>query len=100
MQNLRLTQQNEVLTEKAEYTDKVLASETGHPTTIIAKELGIHAQALNAMLQVMGVQYKTKSGEWVLKAAYQDKGYHISKTFAYMSSDGFTPKTAIRFLWT
>lgn len=99
-QNRQLMQKNEVLSEKAEYVDKVLSSESGHATTIIAKELGMSAVTLNKLLEGLGVQYMTKAGEWVLKAAHQNKGYVESRTHAYLSSDKFTTKTKIYFVWT
>lgn len=99
-QNRQLMQKNEVLSEKAEYVDKVLSSESGHATTIIAKELGMSAVTLNKLLEGLGVQYMTKAGEWVLKAAHQNKGYVESRTHAYLSNDKFTTKTKIYFVWT
>jgi anti-repressor protein len=100
-QNHLLQQQNEQLQPKADYADKVLNSESGHATTVIAKELGMRsATELNQLLCGMGIQYLTKSNEWVLTAKYQGKGYVESRTHAYMSKDGFTTKTKIYFVWT
>jgi anti-repressor protein len=102
LQNLnnRLQQHNEQLQPKADYADKVLNSESGHATTIIAKELGMSAIELNQILCGMGIQYRTKSQEWVLTAKYQNCGYVESRTHAYLSSDKFTTKTKIYFVWT
>ena len=100
-QNHLLQQQNEQLQPKAAYADKVLNSESGHAITVIAKELGMKsANELNQLLCGMGIQYLTKSNEWVLTAKYQGKGYVESRTHAYMSKDGFTTKTKIYFVWT
>jgi len=102
LQNLnnRLQQHNEQLQPKADYADKVLNSESGHATTIIAKELGMSAIELNQILCGMGIQYRTRSQEWVLTAKYQNCGYVESRTHAYLSSDKFTTKTKIYFVWT
>lgn len=98
--NHLLQEQNEQLQPKAEYADKVLNSESGHATTIIAKELGMSAIELNQILCGLGIQYRTKSQEWVLTAKYQNCGYVESRTHAYLSSDKFTTKTKIYFVWT
>lgn len=74
-------------TPKVEYTDKVLTSKTGVITTIIAKELGMTANALNTRLQQMGIQYK-RGKTWVLSAKYQDKGYTKSITSPYRDNNG------------
>jgi phage antirepressor YoqD-like protein len=55
---------------------------------------------LNQLLCGMGIQYRTKANEWVLTAKYQNMGYVESRTHAYLSSDKFTTKTRIYFVWT
>lgn len=66
---------------KCEFYDKVLQAEDLLPMTLIAKDYGMSATRLNAMLYAFGVQYKTHSGTWVLYADYQDMGYTKTKTF-------------------
>lgn len=83
---------------KAEYYDEVMDSEGLISTTIIAKDLGMSAGALNKRLHQMGVIYR-QSDTWVPFSKYQDKGYCKSKTFPYTDKDG-KHKTAIHFYWT
>ena len=66
--------QIKVLTPKAEYTDKVLQSETTMTATEVAKSLGLSAARLNEMLCDRGIQYKHRK-HYVLSAKYQNKGY-------------------------
>ena len=60
---------------KCEFYDKVLQAENLIPMTQIAKDYGMSATRLNAMLYAFGVQYKMHSGTWVLYSDYQDMGY-------------------------
>lgn len=59
---------------QVEYYQKVLNSESTYTVTQIAKEFGWGPQTLNRKLKEKGVQYK-QSGQWLLYAKYQDKGY-------------------------
>lgn len=92
---------NKVITHQApkvEYYDEVLDSKDLISTTIIAKDLGMSASALNRKLHQMGVIFR--QGEtWVPYSKYQDKGYCKSKTFPYTDADG-KQKTSIHFYWT
>jgi anti-repressor protein len=82
----RLRLQNEIQTKelkeasgKVEYFDEVLQSEPAITATVIAKDLGISASALNEFLNKQGVIYK--SGKtWVLYCQYQNQGYTKTKT--------------------
>lgn len=95
----RLQLENEKLSVKAQYADKIINSESGHTITVIAKELGMSANELNEQLRAYAVQYRTPSGEWVLYSKYQDKGYTESRTHIINGSDGKT-RTKIYFVWT
>jgi Rha family phage regulatory protein len=64
---------------KLEYYNNVLQDKEGITTTIIAKELGMSAEALNIFLHERGVIYKSQK-TWVLYAKYQDRGYTKTKT--------------------
>lgn len=79
---------------KVEYHDKVLNSESCYTTTQIAKELEMSARQLNIMLNHMGVQFK-QSGQWMLTAEYQDKGY--VKTRTHLLPNGDTKHSTV---WT
>ena len=83
---------------KVEYHDEVLNSEGLISTTVIAKDLGMSAGALNKKLHLMGIIYRS-SDTWVPYSKYQDKGLCKSKTFPYNDSNG-KQKTAIHFYWT
>lgn len=98
-ENGRLIEQNQRMARKAEYTDNVLASETGHSTTIIAKELDMTAIQLNTMLQSMNILYKTPKHEWVLTARYHGLGLTLSRTVKYTDKAGLI-RTKIYFVWT
>lgn len=65
---------------KVEYHDKVLGTNSCFTTTQIAKELEMSGGQLNILLKNNGVQYK-QSGQWLLTAKYQDKGYAKTRTF-------------------
>jgi Rha family phage regulatory protein len=83
---------------KVQYYDEVLDGQGLISTTIIAKDLGMSANALNNKLHKMGVIYRVQ-GAWVPYSKYQDTGYCKSKTFPYVDKDG-QQKTAIHFYWT
>jgi anti-repressor protein len=83
---------------KVEYHDEVLNAAGLINTTVIAKDLGMSAGALNKHLHKAGIIYR--SGDtWVPYSKYQDKGLCRSKTFPYVDSNGKN-QTAIHFYWT
>lgn len=72
---------------KVEYHDEVLRSRDAMPVTVIAKEFGLTAQALNSILHKEKIQFKV--GEtWVLYDKYARMGLVDSDTFAYEHTDG------------
>lgn len=83
---------------KVEYYDKVLDTETCFTITQIAKELEMSARQLNLILNQMGIQYK-QSGQWLLRAEYQDKGYVKTRTHVYKDKDG-TMQSKLSTVWT
>lgn len=99
---LRLTanqqSQLEAQAPKVEYADNVLSSESTYTTTQIAKELGMSAQRLNKLLHGLKVQYR-QSGQWLLYAKYQAKGYMKTRTHTYQRSNGRT-STMLVSVWT
>ena len=82
---------------KVQYHDEVLCSDSGHATTIIAKELGMSAIALNQKLRDKGVLMKV-AGVWVLKAQYQSMGYTKTKTHAFVDGHGRI-QSSIQTVW-
>lgn len=72
---------------KVEYHDKVLDTDTCYTTTQLAKEFEMTARRLNLYLEQADVHYK-QSGQWLLKAKYQDKGLVRTRTHLYKNSKG------------
>lgn len=83
---------------KVSYYDKVLQSNSTYTTTQIAKELGMSAGVLNKRLKWSGIQFR-QSGQWLLKAAYQDQGYTATRTHKWENRNGDTG-TAMLTVWT
>jgi phage antirepressor YoqD-like protein len=86
-ENELLTNEVKQLAPKAEYTDKVLQSTSTYTMTQVTKELGMSAIALEKKLHEKGIIFR-QSGQWILYAKYQDKGYTKPRTHQYMHSDG------------
>ena len=76
------------LKPKADYTDRILKNSGLVTITQIAKDYGMSGQGMNALLNRLCIQYKTSSGQWLLYAKYQDKGYTHSRTIDIVRSDG------------
>lgn len=70
-----LEEQLEANEPKCDFYDNVLQAQDLIPMTLIAKDYGMSATRLNAMLYAFGVQYRMNCGTWVLYADYQDLGY-------------------------
>lgn len=83
---------------KIQYHDKVLQAEGLITTTIVAKDLGMSAEALNLFLKKHDVQYKSQ-GTWVLYAKYMNKGLTGTKTYPYLDKNG-VKRTQIQAYWT
>jgi len=101
----RLRQENELANKtiqiqapKIEYVNNVLASESCHTTTTIAKELGMSGKALNTTLHQAKIHFK-QDNHWVLYSQHQAKGYAKTRTHNYYDSEG-KPRTNIATVWT
>lgn len=79
---------------KIEYTDAILSSPDTVNITQIAKDYGMSGQALNRVLNLLGVQFNQR-GQWLLYAKHQEKGYTQSSTI--MTDGG---KTVLSTKWT
>jgi prophage antirepressor-like protein len=97
-ENDLLEKENRQLAPKAGYTDKVLQSTSTYTMTQVAKEIGMSAVALEKHLHDEGVMFR-QSGQWILYAKYQDKGYTKTRTHHYNHSDGTTGTNTIT-VWT
>jgi len=80
-ENFLLLEENAELKEKCSYLNVILRSKSDLPMTVIAKDYGFSAQKMNALLNFLGVQYRMKSGYWVLYEKYQDYGYTKMHTY-------------------
>ena len=94
-ENLVLTEKVSEMKPKADYTDLVLQSKSAIPITIIAKDYGMSAKKMNALLKELEIQYCV-SGTWLLYAKHQGKGYTKTVTVPY--NDG--RNSAMHMKWT
>ena len=83
------------LKTKGDFYDDVLRSEELIPMTVIAKDYGMSATRMNSLLNAFGIQYKMRSGYWVLYAQYQNMGFTKTITYRYPSG-----RTSIVMYWT
>lgn len=79
--------ENKQLAPKADYFDSVLQSAQTYTMTQVAKELGMSAITLEKKLNEGGVIFK-QSGQWLLYAKYQGRGYTRPRTHHFKRSDG------------
>lgn len=82
---LETAEQKEKIKElepKAEYTDKILATNNAMTTTQIAKDFGMSGMQLNRILANLKIQYK-QAGQWLLYSKYQGNGYTKSYTYRH-----------------
>ena len=96
--NQQLEARNAELAPKAAYCDTILQNKGTVTITQIAKDYGMGAPKMNKLLNGFGVQYK-QSGQWLLYAKYQDKGYTHSHTFDFKHTDG-RPDVTMETKWT
>lgn len=75
------------LKPKADYTDKILQSDSLVTITQIAKDYGMSGQAMNKKLHELGVQYK-QGDQWLLYSEHQGKGYTHSETIEIDKGNG------------
>ena len=83
---------------KVTYYDKVLQFQSTYTTTQRAEELGMSAGLLTKRLKWTGIQFR-QSGQWLLKAPYQNQGYTATRTHIWESRTGET-STAMLTVWT
>ena len=72
---------------KLDYYNAILRCKEAVPITIIAKDYGMSACAMNKKLNELGIQYKT-GGTWCLYQKYADQGYTRTDTYHYRDSVG------------
>ena len=80
---------------KVSYYDIVLQCKNAIPVTIIAKDYGMTANAMNQLLHELGIQYHVNK-TWVLYKDYAGNGYTKSKTYPIPG----TPYSNVVTQWT
>lgn len=93
-----LEQFKEEAQPKVTYHDLVLKSEDLMNISQIAKDFGLTAQKLNKILHEEGVQYKDKSGVWLLYAEHLPNQYAQTSTSVYQV--GEQTHTKLHLKWT
>lgn len=73
-------------------------SDESCPITVVAKERGVSARAMNTFLHQNGIQFFT-GGKWVLYQKYADKGYTRDVKTPYTKPDG-TEGLSTTMEWT
>ena len=88
-QNMRREAEERVrkLQPLADYTALILACPETVSVSQVAQDYGMSAVAFNRILNRAGIQYSV-GGQWVLYAAYKDRGLVQSYTFNYRHNDG------------
>ena len=71
----------------ADYTALILACPETVSVSQVAQDYGMSAVAFNRILNRAGIQYSV-GGQWVLYAAYKNRGLVQSYTFNYRHTDG------------
>lgn len=90
----RQKEQIEELGRRTSYVELVLQCKGLLDITQIAQDYGISGRKLNTILHEKGIQYKDNR-QWILYAAYKDKGYVHSATLSLESG-----KSVMRTQWT
>lgn len=98
IQNQKQYEALQLSAPKVEYYNEVLTSASTYTTTLIAKELGVSATALNRKLYDLKVQYK-QNEVWVLYQKYHNRGFTKTTTATYTDSQGQT-RTSMLTVWT
>lgn len=66
---------------KVDYYERMLITVGCRTVTDIAKDYGLNVQKLNKILHEQDVQYKSKSGQWLLYKKHDGKGYVQTSTY-------------------
>lgn len=82
---------------KVDYYEQMLATVGCRSTTDIAKDYGLSVQKLNKILHEQDVQYKSKSGQWLLYRKHDGKGYTQISTYITKNNEAkYTTKWTAR----
>lgn len=80
------------LQPKADYYDSILRNKSLMTISVIAKNYGLSAKAMNSLLHDLGVQFK-HSDTWLLYSKHQDKGYTHTEMIPVQGSGNLKPST-------
>ena len=94
-----LEKNNASLLKKAKAFDEFMQSRSLFPISIIAKNFGLSAKALNKYLHEKGVQY-CRGKVWFLYDTYQDRGYTGYGWYSYSEDLKGRPKSRAHMYWT
>lgn len=87
-------EQIEELGKRTSYVELVLQCKGLLDITQIAQDYGLSGRKMNGILHEKGIQYKDNK-QWILYAAYKDKGYVHSATLSLENG-----KSVMRTQWT
>ena len=91
-QRLIAEQRINELQPKADYYDSILKNKSLMTISVIAKNYGMSANAMNNLLHQLGVQYR-QSKTWLLYSKHQDKGYTHTEMIPVQGTDNLKPST-------
>ena len=94
-----LSERNEALAPKAQYADECLLSTSSYTATQMAKSLDMTVVAFNRRLKALGVQFQ-QSGQWMLAAKHQGKGYTKTRVAKYVDGKTNEVKSSQSMVWT
>lgn len=101
MANETIASQNQQILEmqpKVSYYDIVLQCKNAIPITMIAKDYGWTANAMNQKLHELGIQFHIRK-TWVLYDKFAEQGYTVSKTHWFPDKYG-RPASNMVTQWT
>ena len=84
--------------EDSDYCNTILRSQKCVPVTSIAQDYGYSASAFNIILRELGIQYRSKDGQWILTYKYKSQGYVSSETLQVNS--GNKQRIIVSSRWT
>lgn len=91
-QRLLAEQRVNELQPKADYYDSILRNKSLMTISVIAKNYGMSAKGMNALLHDLGVQYN-HAGTWLMYSKHQNKGYTHTEMIPVQGSEKLVPST-------
>lgn len=91
-QRLLAEQRVNELQPKADYYDSILKNKSLMTISVIAKNYGMSAKGMNALLHDLGVQYN-HAGTWLMYSKHQNKGYTHTEMIPVQGSEKLVPST-------